>query len=229
MFEGNRTVSNILSTLHFGGVGGRKGLIKIISFFGHPCWLLNTTPYHETKIIYICRYIILLDRSITRSLARSLDPSVARSRDRLLGRSIVRLLMHAYTMITLHHSTCMYYSALLCTRQSKENLSKLCIQVLPEIASTKRGTARMNQGRFQAMIRRSAKRWLRECNKGRLPHRVELAMDQEKCCGSFTLSYSPQPPPPNYGPSSEQSGSSCHRGCVGTSAEEVTCFRSNRH
>ena len=39
----------------------------------------------------------------------------------------------------------------------------------------------MNQGRFQAMIRRHAKRWLRECNKGRLPHRVQLVMDHEKC------------------------------------------------
>ena len=57
----------------------------------------------------------------------------------------------------------------------------LCIHVLPEDASTKSGSAHMNQGRYQKMVRLHAKRWLRECNKGRLPHRVPLVQDHEKC------------------------------------------------
>ena len=50
----------------------------------------------------------------------------------------------------------------------------LCIHVLPEDASTKSGSAHTNQARYQKMIRMHAKWWLRECNKGRLPHRAQL-------------------------------------------------------
>jgi transposase len=57
----------------------------------------------------------------------------------------------------------------------------LCICVLPEDPTTKSGTAHMNGPRFQAMMDRYGKKWLRECNDGKLPHCVSLIQDYEKC------------------------------------------------
>ena len=57
----------------------------------------------------------------------------------------------------------------------------LCIHVLPEDVSTKNGSAHINQGRYQKMIRLHAKRWLRVFNEGRLPHRAQLVHDHGKC------------------------------------------------
>ena len=39
----------------------------------------------------------------------------------------------------------------------------------------------MNQARYQAMIAKHSEKWLRACHGGRLPHRVSLVQDHEKC------------------------------------------------
>jgi hypothetical protein len=57
----------------------------------------------------------------------------------------------------------------------------LCIDVLPEDPSTKSGTAHMNGERYQSLIQRVGKKWLRACHGGRLPHSVPLIQDHERC------------------------------------------------
>ena len=57
----------------------------------------------------------------------------------------------------------------------------LCIEVLPEDPSTKSGTAHMNAGRYQAMINKYGKKWLRECHDGTLPRSTTLIQDHERC------------------------------------------------
>ena len=57
----------------------------------------------------------------------------------------------------------------------------LSIHVLPEDVLTRSGSAHMNQGRHQKKIRLHAKRWLRECNEGRLPLRAQLVQDDGRC------------------------------------------------
>ena len=57
----------------------------------------------------------------------------------------------------------------------------LCIDILPEDASTKSGTAHMNQDRYQTMVTKLGKKWLRACHAGKLPHKVSLIQDHEKC------------------------------------------------
>jgi transposase len=58
---------------------------------------------------------------------------------------------------------------------------RLCIEVLPEDPNTKSGTAHMNGARYQRLISRVGKKWLRQCHKGRLPHSVSLVQDHERC------------------------------------------------
>jgi transposase len=57
----------------------------------------------------------------------------------------------------------------------------LCIHILPTDETTKSGTAHMNGCRYQAMINRYGKKWVRECHGGRLPHSVTLIQDHERC------------------------------------------------
>ena len=57
----------------------------------------------------------------------------------------------------------------------------LCTHVLLGDASTKRRSAHVKQIRFQKMFRLHAKRWPRECNKGRSPHRGQAASEYDRC------------------------------------------------
>ena len=60
----------------------------------------------------------------------------------------------------------------------------LCTHVLLEDASTKSGSAHVQQGRYQNMFRLHAKRWPGECNKRRLPYRGQVVWKHEKCLRS---------------------------------------------
>ena len=57
---------------------------------------------------------------------------------------------------------------------------KLCIHVLP-VGSSGAGTAHMNGPRFRRMIEKHSARWLRCCFGRRVPKRVPLIMDHERC------------------------------------------------
>ena len=58
---------------------------------------------------------------------------------------------------------------------------RLCIEVLPEDTATRSGTAHMNCARYQSLISRVGKKWLRLCHGGTLPHSVSLIQDHERC------------------------------------------------
>lgn len=60
-------------------------------------------------------------------------------------------------------------------------MGHLCIEVLPEDSSTKSGTAHMNAWRYQEMIDKYGKKWLRECHGGTLPRSTTLIQDHERC------------------------------------------------